>query len=100
MLPQNIDAFVLRVVAPLATIFLVSGLDDLAVDFAWLYAWLADRLSSSRRKARRLPDVPARAIAILVPLWHEHDVIARMLEHNLAAIRYPNYHIFAGHLRQ
>src|SRR5664279_193950 len=29
-------------------------------------------------------------------MWHEHAVIARMLEHNLAAIRYPSYHFFAG----
>src|ERR1700681_5012977 len=35
-------------------------------------------------------------MALLGPLWHEHAGIARMLEHNLAAIRYPSYHIFAG----
>jgi bacteriophage N4 adsorption protein B len=94
--PQAIDSVVLRFVAPLAMIFLLSGLDDLAVDFAWLYAWLADHLTVARRDARRLPDVPPRPIAILVPLWREHQVIARMLDHNLAAIRYPRYHIFAG----
>jgi len=92
----GVDDFVIRCVAPLAAIFLVSGLDDLAIDFAWLYAWVADRMTVSRRDARRFPDVPPRPIAILVPLWHEHEVIARMLEHNLAAIRYPSYHIFAG----
>ena len=27
-----------------------------------------------------------RRIAILVALWHEHQVIGEMLEHNLAAI--------------
>ncbi len=96
MLAQGIDSFVLWLVTPLAVIFLLSGLDDLAVDFAWLYAWLAERLTVSRDHARRIPDAPARPIAILVPLWHEHAVIARMLEHNLAAIRYPNFHIFAG----
>jgi len=83
-------------VAPLALIFVLSGLDDLAIDFAWLYAWLAERLTVSRRDARRLPYAPPRPIAILVPLWQEHEVIARMLEHSLAAIRYPSYHIFAG----
>ncbi len=90
MTPQAVDHFVLWWVAPLAAIFLVSGLDDLAVDIAWLCAWVADR------DARRLPEVAPRPIAILVPLWHEHAVITRMLEHNLAAIRYPSYHIFAG----
>ena len=90
MTPEAIDHFVLWCVAPLAAIFLVSGVDDLAVDLAWLCAWVADRA------ARRLPEVAPRPIAILVPLWHEHAVIARMLEHNLASIRYPSYHIFAG----
>ena len=91
-----IDNFVLWLVTPLAVIFLLSGLDDLAVDFAWFYAWVAERLTVSRRDARRIPDAPPRPIAILVPLWNEHAVIARMLEHNLAAIRYPDFHIFAG----
>ena len=96
MIPEVVDHFILWWVAPLAAIFLVSGLDDLAVDLAWLCAWVADRCTVSRRAARRLPEVEPRPIAILVPLWHEHAVIACMLEHNLAAIRYPSYHIFAG----
>ena len=96
MLAHAVDNFVLWLVTPLAVIFLLSGLDDLAVDFAWFYAWVAERLTVSRYDARRIPDVPPRPIAILVPLWHEHAVIARMLEHNLAAIRYPDFHIFAG----
>ena len=96
MFPQSVDSFVLWLVTPLAVIFLLSGLDDLAIDFAWLYAWVADRMTVSRHDASRLPDAPPRPVAILVPLWQEHAVIARMLEHNLAAIRYPDYHIFAG----
>ena len=96
MLAQGFDNFVLWLVTPLAAIFLLSGLDDLGVDLAWLYAWVAERLTVSRRDARRIPDAPPLPIAILVPLWHEHAVIARMLEHNLAAIRYPDFHIFAG----
>ena len=96
MFAHTVDNFVLWLVTPLAVIFLLSGLDDLAVDFAWFYAWAAERLTVSRRDARRIPDAPPRPIAILVPLWKEHAVIARMLEHNLAAIRYPDFHIFAG----
>ncbi len=96
MLAHTVDNFVLWLLTPLAVIFLLSGLDDLAVDFAWFYAWVAERLTVSRRDARRIPDAPPRPIAILVPLWKEHAVIARMLEHNLAAIRYPDFHIFAG----
>jgi adsorption protein B len=43
-----------------------------------------------------LESAPRRKIAILVPLWQEHAVIADMLQHNIAAIRYPDYHVFAG----
>ncbi|MDP9112299.1 MAG: glycosyl transferase family protein [Acidobacteriota bacterium] len=96
MLAHSADTFVLGLVTPLAVMFLLSGLDDLAVDFAWFYAWAAERLSLSRNDTREVPDTPPRPIAILVPLWKEHAVIARMLEHNLAAIRYPDFHIFAG----
>ncbi|MEQ1884366.1 MAG: glycosyl transferase family protein [Bryobacteraceae bacterium] len=89
---QPIDHAVLWSLVPLAVIFLISGLDDLAVDFAWL--WLRTR--SKGVAAERPTATQTRRIAILVPLWHEHEVIARMLAHNLAAIRYPDFHIFAG----
>ena len=92
-----IDDFVLWLIAPLATAFVLGGADDLAVDLAWAYAWVADRLTIAQRVLRQGPSAETTAsIAILVPLWKEHEVITRMLEHNLAAIRYPDYHIFAG----
>jgi hypothetical protein len=37
-----------------------------------------------------------RRIAILVALWHEHQVIGEMLEHNLAAILYGDHDFFVG----
>src|SRR5262249_12996850 len=40
--------------------------------------------------------VSERRIAILVPLWHEHQVIEPMLQHNLTAILYGNYDFFVG----
>jgi bacteriophage N4 adsorption protein B len=75
---------------PLSVCLLASSLDDLVIDLLWL-----------RRLIRRVPYNPPpeaaeRRTAILIPLWHEHDVIAGMLEHNLAAIRYANYEIFVG----
>jgi len=95
-----VDGLVLAVLAPLATAILVSGLDDLIVDLAW--AWT--RVKTVLRPAaslfppgpRQIETAPVQRIAIFVPLWQEHRVIGRMLEHNLAAIRYPDYHIFAG----
>lgn len=90
MLFHTVDDFILGLIAPLAIAFLIGGLDDLAVDLAWISAMFP--LGSARPQ----PNAPPVPIAILVPLWKEHTVITRMLEHNLAAIRYPDYHIFAG----
>ena len=90
----------LALLVPLAVAILISGLDDLTIDLAWLAGWLHRKI---RPRAdlfppgpRQLDSAPRRRIAILVPLWQEHRVIARMLEHNVASIRYPEYHIFAG----
>ena len=85
---------------PLAFAILVSGLDDLAIDAAWAFFWLRGILKPEARLfppgPRQLEAAPQRTIAILVPLWHEHEVIARMLEHNLASIRYSGYQFFVG----
>jgi adsorption protein B len=90
----------LSLLAPLSAALLVSGLDDLFVDAVWAWAWLKARLwpapSLFPPGKRQLEAARQAPIAIFIPLWREHEVIARMLEHNLASIRYANYHIFAG----
>jgi adsorption protein B len=90
----------LWLLAPLAVAILISGLDDVTVDLAWAAEWvhrkLRPRASIFPPGPRQLEAAPRHRIAILLPLWHEAEVIARMLEHNIAAIRYPDYHIFAG----
>ncbi len=89
------DVAVAHCLFPLALIILISGLDDLALDAICLWAWLRRRLrahlaisSTGSREEKR--------IAIFVPLWHEHAVIAGMVEHNVSAIHYGNYHFFIG----
>lgn len=95
-----VDRLMVRALAPLAGAILVSGLDDLVIDVAWAAAWLHRKL---RPRAplfppgpRQLDSAPVQRIAILLPLWDEAEVIAQMVEHNIAAIRYPDYHFFAG----
>jgi len=96
----SFDRGVVWLLAPLSAALLVSGLDDLAVDLLWALSWLKDRLRPGARLfppgERQLDLAPRRRIAILIPLWKEHRVIGEMLEHNLAAIRYDRYEIFAG----
>jgi hypothetical protein len=89
---QPFDHAVLWVLAPLAIILLISGLDDLEIDLAWIYAWLSGRFTEFLPGEWRRNLAPTRRIAIFVPLWQEHAVIGQMLEHNLAALRYPDYH--------
>jgi len=88
-----LDNWVAACLVPLAVWVLLSGLDDLFISIAFA-------LSGRRRfpwpAAPELDRTPERRIAILVPLWHEAGVIERMLERNLAAIRYRSYDIFAG----
>lgn len=94
------DGLVLWLLTPLAWVILVSGLDDLAVDLIWAFAWLKAKLRPAARLyppgEGQLDSAPVRRIAILVPLWNEHAVIEAMLEHNFASIRYRDYHVFAG----
>ena len=93
------DAEVARWLFPLALIVLISGLDDLALDAVYLWAWVWRRLPASPASLSDLKigeKANEKTIAIFVPLWHEHAVIAGMVEHNVAAIHYKNYHFFIG----
>jgi adsorption protein B len=78
---------------PVAIWIVISGLDDFFITLTWFgmrryrFPW------PTARAARRAAERP---IAVFVPLWHEHSVIGRMLQHNLAAIQYDNYQIFVG----
>jgi adsorption protein B len=88
-----LDNWVAACLVPLAAWILLSGLDDLFISIALI---LSGRKRFPWPVASELDRTPERRIAILVPLWHEDGVIERMLERNLAAIRYRNYDIFAG----
>jgi len=89
------DLAVAHCLLPLAWIILLSGLDDLTLDAVCLWAWLARRLPAAAILGTD-DLVEEKTIAIVVPLWHEHDVIAGMVEHNVAAINYENYNFFIG----
>jgi adsorption protein B len=90
------DAGVAGCLFPLAWIILVSGLDDLALDVIYLWVWVSRRLPAIPAPSLSADKVVEKTIAIFVPLWHEHAVIAGMVEHNASAINYSNYHFFIG----
>jgi bacteriophage N4 adsorption protein B len=94
-----LDSWAVVCLLPVAVWLLLSGLDDLFVDAAWLYGWMRGRIN-----ARHSMDLDCdtrgqileKPIAMFLPLWRESSVIERMLKHNTGVIRYRNYCIFAG----
>ena len=94
------DQWIASAVLPLAVWILISGLDDLFVDVVCLWQWLRVRvflLDGFRQPTSiELDRAPRRRMAILVAAWREHEVIGKMLEHNLTAIRYEHYDFFVG----
>ncbi|MCW5771574.1 MAG: glycosyl transferase family protein [Rhodospirillaceae bacterium] len=83
-----------------ALVILVFGFDDLVID---LYYWIRRAARAVLIRVRfpplpveRLMEKPESPIAIMVPAWHEADVIASMLTTNLELVRYRNYHFFVG----
>jgi adsorption protein B len=84
--------FLLRV---LANLLLLSGIDDFVPLLICVVYW-ARKIVGPSRPASTKPRSRERRIAIFVPCWKESDVIANMIRHNLAAIRYRNYDFFLG----
>jgi adsorption protein B len=95
-----LDSAAAACLIPLAIFILVSGMDDLVLDVAMLCHWLSQRFRKIAGQPLPRSDSPhqgsEKRIAVFVPLWREDRVIARMLEHNLAAIRYEKYDFFVG----
>ncbi|HLG96017.1 MAG TPA: glycosyl transferase family protein [Bryobacteraceae bacterium] len=94
---SGLDPLVAQCLFPAAIVILVSGLDDLLLDAVYAWVWLKSRFGSCPGQATsQQPESQQKSIAIFVPLWQEHAVIGGMVEHNIAAIRYENYHFFLG----
>ena len=90
---MGLDNWMAVCLALIAVWILISGLDDLFIDFVF-FAWRSKPFPWPAEA--ELAQAQQRRIAILVPLWHEHDVIEQMLRHNLSALQYGNFDIFVG----
>lgn len=82
-----------------AVIFCISGLDDLFFDFFYWFRFFY-RLWKTRKYApftyKQLSSIPEKRIAVLIPCWHEENVIGTMLAHNSLSIDYHHYDLFVG----
>lgn len=86
---------VLEILLALAFVYLVFGLDDFFIDLVAAVRRLKPRKLDASDLAR-LESLPEKHIAIIVPAWHEGNIIDRMLAGNAARIEYANYHFFVG----
>jgi bacteriophage N4 adsorption protein B len=84
-----------------AVLILVSSVDDAFVDaYYWLRsAWrhgLVIGGHGSPMSLERLCNRPELPIAIMVPAWDEHKVVAAMLENTVNTLDYDTFQIFCG----
>ena len=97
---HTVDAWIAAWLVPLAGYVLISGLDDLFLDAAFVYRWIAfhwfGRPWFHWPTQEQVDAAPRRRIAIFVPLWHEHAVIGRMLERNIPATLFHAAEFFVG----
>lgn len=76
--------------------FLLGGLDDLAVDFAWGWARFTRRTDVVPATLDRYGDTAPRRIAVFVAAWDEAAVIEAMLRASLARFDHPDYRMYVG----
>jgi adsorption protein B len=91
--------FVLTLIV--ALLILVSSADDAFVDARyWLRTAWRRRLviggKGSPMSLERLCNRPEARFAIMVPAWHEHDVVAAMIDNSVNTLEYDAFHIFCG----
>ncbi len=77
--------------------FLIGALDELAVDLAWVWLKLTGRAPTWRiergeTRSRKL----AGPAAVLIPAWHEEQVIEFTIAHALAAWPQDKLRIYVG----
>src|SRR5579884_2437840 len=75
----GLDACVAACLFPLALFILLNGLDDVVLDLALAWDWIARRRSRAADDTPEAPPSPEKRIAIFVPLWREHEVIQGMV---------------------
>ncbi|MGQ0742160.1 MAG: glycosyl transferase family protein [Alphaproteobacteria bacterium] len=81
-----------------AIIIFISSLDDLLIDVAYWFIRLWQILIGRPEdvSTKKVVAKPEHRIAVIVPAWHEADVIAHMLSNTANLSQYQNFEIFVG----
>ncbi len=95
-----IDHWVARLLVPLSLWILLNGMDDLIIDLAAIAAYIQRAFSTDPNirvpTEQELDAAPPRSMAVFVAVWKEHRVIQKMLDNNVARLRYPDFEFFVG----
>jgi adsorption protein B len=85
------DLFLLYILILVSILINISSLDDAFID---LLAFGIKRFSGNApaASARNMPS----SLGVFVANWHEEDVLAKMVEGNLARIRIPWVKLYLG----
>ncbi|MBC7548475.1 MAG: glycosyl transferase family protein [Polaromonas sp.] len=86
--------------ATVALLIFISSVDDLFIDI-WYWTRRTFRSFTADRKyppltVAQIREKKEQPIAIMVPAWHEYDVIAAMVENMVEVMEYQNYVVFVG----
>ncbi|WMY06973.1 glycosyl transferase family protein [Paraburkholderia phenoliruptrix] len=88
------------VAALIAFLIVLSSIDDLFIDLWYWSRMLYRRLTVERTykplTAAQLYEREEQPLAIMVPAWHEYDVVAAMIEDLVRVMDYRNYVVFVG----
>lgn len=76
--------------------FVISAIDEAAVDISWLWLRLGGRAGAGRVPAGLAESPLLGHAAILVPAWHEAEVIGDMVAHTLKAWPQRDFIIYVG----
>ena len=84
----------------LAIFLVISGIDDLFIDVSFWFRHFYRKLFVYKKHAyhdhKALYNVTEKPLAIMLPAWQEHGVVAPMAEFAAKTFDYENYHIFVG----
>ena len=86
--------------AAVAVLIFISSIDDLFIDlWYWtrrIYRSLAIKPNHPALTVAQLREKNEQTLAIMVPAWHEYDVIAAMIENMVEVLEYQHYVVFVG----
>ncbi|MEL6530096.1 MAG: glycosyl transferase family protein [Pseudomonadota bacterium] len=77
--------------------FLIGAIDDLAVDFTWIWLRLRGKAKTPRIDRRELIEAQLSGpAAIFIPAWNEADVIGDTVAHALRSWPQSNFRLYVG----